>query len=150
MKTSLASREVIADSIELVARGYSLDGLVAISGCDKTIPGTVMALARLDLPALMVYGGSIMPGEFEGRAVTIQDVFEAVGAYLTQARPGFVKARSQPALFLNQRGQRLTRQGCWKLLKRYAERANLTRRISPHTLRHSFATHLLDHGADIP
>jgi len=74
---------------------------------------------------------------------------EAAGAYLTQARPGFVKARSQPALFLNQRGQRLTRQGCWKLLKRYAERANLTRRISPHTLRHSFATHLLDHGADI-
>jgi integrase/recombinase XerD len=74
---------------------------------------------------------------------------EAAGAYLTQARPGFVKARSQAALFLNQRGQRLTRQGCWKLLKRYAERANLTRRISPHTLRHSFATHLLDHGADI-
>jgi integrase/recombinase XerD len=74
---------------------------------------------------------------------------EAAGAYLTQARPGFAKARSQPALFLNQRGQRLTRQGCWKLLKRYAERANLTRRISPHTLRHSFATHLLDHGADI-
>jgi len=74
---------------------------------------------------------------------------EAAGAYLTQARPGFVRARSQPALFLNQRGQRLTRQGCWKLLKRYAERANLTRRISPHTLRHSFATHLLDHGADI-
>jgi len=81
MRTSLVSREIIADSIELVARGYSLDGLVAISGCDKTIPGTVMALARLDLPALMVYGGSIMPGEFEGRAVTIQDVFEAVGAY---------------------------------------------------------------------
>jgi integrase/recombinase XerD len=74
---------------------------------------------------------------------------EAAGAYLTQARPRFVKARSQAALFLNQRGQRLTRQGCWKLLKRYAERAKLTRRISPHTLRHSFATHLLDHGADI-
>ncbi|MGZ4140998.1 MAG: site-specific tyrosine recombinase XerD [Actinomycetota bacterium] len=74
---------------------------------------------------------------------------DAIGAYLTQARPGFLKARTQPALFLNQRGQRLTRQGCWKLLKRYAERANLTRRISPHTLRHSFATHLIDHGADI-
>jgi integrase/recombinase XerD len=74
---------------------------------------------------------------------------ESVGAYLGQARPGFAKARSQAALFLNQRGQRLTRQGCWKLLKRYAERAKLTRRISPHTLRHSFATHLLDHGADI-
>lgn len=74
---------------------------------------------------------------------------EAIGAYITQARIGFLKARSQPALFLNQRGQRLTRQGCWKLLKRYAERAQLTRRISPHTLRHSFATHLIDHGADI-
>jgi dihydroxy-acid dehydratase len=64
MRTSLVSREIIADSIELVARGYLLDGLVAISGCDKTIPGTVMALARLDLPSLMIYGGSIMPGEF--------------------------------------------------------------------------------------
>ncbi|MDQ7821082.1 MAG: dihydroxy-acid dehydratase [Armatimonadota bacterium] len=81
MRTSLVSREVIADSIELVARGYSLDALVAISGCDKTIPGTVMALARLDLPAVMIYGGSILPGEVDGRAVTIQDVFEAVGAY---------------------------------------------------------------------
>lgn len=81
MRTSLVSREIIADSIELVARGYLLDGLVAVSGCDKTIPGTVMALARLDLPSLMIYGGSILPGEFEGRAVTIQDVFEAVGAY---------------------------------------------------------------------
>jgi len=81
MKTSLVSREVIADSIELVARGYSLDGLVAISGCDKTIPAAVMALARLDLPGLMLYGGSILPGQFRGRAVTIQDVFEAVGAY---------------------------------------------------------------------
>ncbi|HEU5298586.1 MAG TPA: dihydroxy-acid dehydratase [bacterium] len=81
MKTSLVSREVIADSIELVARGYLLDGLVAISGCDKTIPGTVMALARMDLPSLMLYGGSIMPGTFRGRPVTVQDVFEAVGAY---------------------------------------------------------------------
>src|SRR2546427_1079057 len=81
MRTSLVSREIIADSIELVARGYLLDGIVAISGCDKTIPGTVMALARLDLPSLMVYGGSIMPGEFEGRPVTIQDVFEAGCAY---------------------------------------------------------------------
>lgn len=81
MRTSLISRDLIADSIELVARGYLLDGLVAISGCDKTIPAAVMALARLDLPGLMFYGGSIMPGEFEGRSVTIQDVFEAVGAY---------------------------------------------------------------------
>lgn len=81
MKASLVSREVIADSIELVARGNMFDALVAISGCDKTIPGTVMALARLDLPGLMLYGGSIEPGRYEGRDVTIQDVFEAVGAH---------------------------------------------------------------------
>ena len=81
MKASLISREVVADSIELVVRGHSLDGLVAISGCDKTIPACVMALARLDVPGLMLYGGSIMPGRFEGRDVTIQDVFEAVGAH---------------------------------------------------------------------
>ena len=80
MKTSLISREVVADSIELSGRGYLFDGLVALSGCDKTIPGTVMALARLDRPALMLYGGSIMPGRHEGRDVTIQDVFEGVGA----------------------------------------------------------------------
>lgn len=80
MRTSLVSREVIADSIELVARGNLFDALVVISGCDKTIPGTVMALARLDIPGLMLYGGSIAPGQFEGRDVTIQDVFEAVGA----------------------------------------------------------------------
>ena len=80
MKASLVSREVIADSIELVARGHSFDAVVAISGCDKTIPGTLMALARLDLPSLMLYGGSIQPGRFQGRDVTIQDVFEAVGA----------------------------------------------------------------------
>ncbi len=81
MKTSLVSREVIADSIELVARGHLFDGVVAISGCDKTIPGCVMALARLDVPSLMLYGGSIAPGHFRGRDVTIQDVFEAVGAH---------------------------------------------------------------------
>jgi dihydroxy-acid dehydratase len=81
MKTSLVSREVIADSIELVARGHLFDGVIALSGCDKTIPGTVMALARLDLPSLMLYGGSIRPGTFEGREVTILDVFEAVGAH---------------------------------------------------------------------
>ena len=81
MKASLISREVIADSIELVARGNQFDGLIALSGCDKTIPGTVMALARMDIPGLMLYGGSIAPGNFEGRDVTIQDVFEAVGAY---------------------------------------------------------------------
>ena len=81
MKASLISREVIADSIELVVRGHHLDALVAISGCDKTIPASVMALARLDVPGLMLYGGSIMPGRFEGRDVTIGDVFEAVGAH---------------------------------------------------------------------
>ena len=81
MKTSLVSREVIADSIELVVRGHLFDAVVALSGCDKTIPGTIMALARLDLPSLMLYGGSIMPGLFEGRDVTIQEVFEAVGAH---------------------------------------------------------------------
>lgn len=80
MKASLISREVVADSIELVVRGHLFDGVVALSGCDKTIPGTVMALIRLDLPSLMLYGGSIDPGTFDGRDVTIQDVFEAVGA----------------------------------------------------------------------
>src|SRR5207344_203550 len=81
MRTSLVSREVIADSIELVARGHMFDGVVALSGCDKTIPGTVMALARLNLPSVMLYGGSIMPGHFQGHDVTIQDVFEAVGKH---------------------------------------------------------------------
>ncbi|HVB34116.1 MAG TPA: dihydroxy-acid dehydratase [Patescibacteria group bacterium] len=80
MKASLISREVIADSIELVVRGHQFDAVVALSGCDKTIPGTLMALARLDLPSLMLYGGSIQPGRFQGHDVTIQDVFEAVGA----------------------------------------------------------------------
>jgi dihydroxy-acid dehydratase len=81
MKASLVSREVVADSIELVARGHLFDALVAISGCDKTIPGTVMALSRLNIPGLMLYGGSIAFGEYRGRHLTIQDVFEAVGAF---------------------------------------------------------------------
>src|SRR5205823_1181946 len=80
MKASLVSREVVADSIELVVRGHPIDGLVAISGCDKTIPAAIMALARLDRPGLMLYGGSIAPGRWRGKDVTIQDVFEAVGA----------------------------------------------------------------------
>ncbi len=80
MRASLVSREVVADSIELVGLGYMLDGVVALSGCDKTIPGTVMALARLGRPGLMLYGGSILPGSHDGRPVSIQDVFEAVGA----------------------------------------------------------------------
>ncbi len=83
MKASLISREVIADSIELVARGHLFDAVVALSGCDKTIPGTVMALARLNRPSLMLYGGSIMPGTFQGHDVSIQDVFEAVGKHAT-------------------------------------------------------------------
>jgi dihydroxy-acid dehydratase len=80
MRASLVSREVVADSIELMALGYHFDGVVALSGCDKTIPGTVMALARLDIPGVMLYGGSIAPGRLDGRDLTIQDVFEAVGA----------------------------------------------------------------------
>jgi dihydroxy-acid dehydratase len=81
MKTSLVSREIIADSIELVARGHFFDAVIALSGCDKTIPGTVMALARLNVPAVMLYGGSIPPGRFKDHDVTIQEVFEAVGAH---------------------------------------------------------------------
>jgi dihydroxy-acid dehydratase len=81
MKASLVSREVIADSIELAARGYQFDALVALSGCDKTIPGSVMALARLDIPAVMLYGGSIAPGHWRGHDVTVQEVFEAIGAH---------------------------------------------------------------------
>ena len=80
MRASLVSREVIADSIELAALGALVDGVVALSGCDKTIPGTVMALARIDVPGLMLYGGSIMPGRFKGKDVTIMEVFEGVGA----------------------------------------------------------------------
>ncbi|HXQ27373.1 MAG TPA: dihydroxy-acid dehydratase [Candidatus Acidoferrales bacterium] len=83
MKGSLVSREVIADSIELFVRSHAFDAVVAICGCDKTIPGTVMALARLNLPSLSLYGGSIMPGHYHGHDVTIQDVFEAPGAYAT-------------------------------------------------------------------
>ena len=81
MRASLVSRELIADSIELVASAHAFDALVTISGCDKTIPGTVMALARLDIPGLMLYGGSIRPGHYRGQDVTIQQVFEAVGQY---------------------------------------------------------------------
>jgi dihydroxy-acid dehydratase len=81
MKMSLVSREVIADSIELVARGNQFDGIVALVGCDKTIPGAIMALARLNIPGLVLYGGSIAPGSFHGHDVTIQDVYEAVGAH---------------------------------------------------------------------
>jgi dihydroxy-acid dehydratase len=80
MRASLVSREVIADSIELAARGHCFDGLVCLVGCDKTIPAALMALARVDVPGLVLYNGSIAPGRFRGRDVTVQDVFEAVGA----------------------------------------------------------------------
>jgi dihydroxy-acid dehydratase len=90
MRASLVSREVIADSIELVTRGNLFDALVVLVGCDKTIPGGVMALARLNIPGLILYGGSIAPGQFEGHSVTIQDVFEAVG---THARGAMTDAR---------------------------------------------------------
>src|SRR6202048_3885101 len=81
MKASLVSREVIADSIELVARGYGFDAIVALVACDKTIPAAGMALLRLDIPGLVLYGGSILPGRHKGKDITIQDVFEAIGAH---------------------------------------------------------------------
>src|ERR1700681_2185763 len=90
MRASLVSREVIADSIELVTRGNLFDALIVLVGCDKTIPGGVMALARLNIPGLILYGGSIAPGQFEGHAVTIQDVYEAIGSH---ARGGMSDAR---------------------------------------------------------
>src|SRR5580693_8115922 len=80
MKASLVSRDIIADSIELVARGHMFDGLVALVACDKTIPGAAMALLRLNIPSMVLYGGSILPGHYKGRDLTIQDVYEAVGA----------------------------------------------------------------------
>jgi dihydroxy-acid dehydratase len=81
MKASLISREMIADSIELVARANYLDGVIALAACDKTMPGTIMALIRLNVPSLMLYGGSIAPGNYRGKDVTLQDVYEAIGAY---------------------------------------------------------------------
>src|SRR5690349_17454587 len=80
MKTSLVSREVIADSIELVARGHMFDGIVALVACDKTIPGAGMALLRLNVPGVVLYGGTIMPGRYKDRDISIMEVFEAVGA----------------------------------------------------------------------
>ncbi len=81
MKASLVSREIIADSVELMVLGEAFDGLVAIAGCDKSLPGMVLAIARLNVPAIFLYGGTILPGRYDGRDVTIQDVYEAVGAY---------------------------------------------------------------------
>jgi dihydroxy-acid dehydratase len=81
MKSSLVSREVIADSVELTIRGHSYDALVGMAGCDKSLPGMMMAMCRLNVPSIFIYGGSILPGTFRGRPVTVQDVFEAVGRY---------------------------------------------------------------------
>jgi len=81
MKSSLVSREVIADSVELTMRGHCYDGLVAVAGCDKSLPGMMMAIARLNVPSVFMYGGSILPGKFKGKDVTVQDVFEAVGQH---------------------------------------------------------------------
>src|SRR5947209_2293100 len=81
MKASLVSREVIADSIELVGRGHMFDAIIALVGCDKTIPGAAMALVRLNVPSILLYGGSIAPGRFKGRDVTVGDVYEAIGAH---------------------------------------------------------------------
>src|SRR5690242_15222854 len=80
MKASLVSREVIADSVELTARGYLFDAVVALGACDKTLPGLAMALARLDIPCILLYGGTIMPGRYRGRDVDILSVYEAIGA----------------------------------------------------------------------
>src|SRR5690606_34936798 len=81
MKASLVSREIIADSIELTVRGHCYDALVGIAGCDKTLPGMMMAMLRLDVASVFLYGGSIMPGKFRGKDVSVLDVFEAVGAH---------------------------------------------------------------------
>src|SRR5580700_5854450 len=81
MKASLASREVIADSVELTMRGHCYDALVGLAGCDKSLPGMMMAMCRLNVPSIFIYGGSILPGTFKGKPVTVQDVFEAVGKH---------------------------------------------------------------------
>ena len=81
MKASLVSREVIADSIETVTFGESMDGLIVVAGCDKNMPGSLMAMARLNVPSLFVYGGAILPGHFKGQDVNIQDMYEAVGSH---------------------------------------------------------------------
>src|ERR1700681_1605259 len=81
MNASLPSREVIADSVELTIRGHAYDALVGLAGCDKSLPGMMMAMCRLNVPAIFIYGGSILPGTFKGQPVTVQDVFEAVGKH---------------------------------------------------------------------
>src|SRR5579863_7439006 len=81
MKSSLVSRDVIADSVELTMRGHAYDALVGLAGCDKSLPGMMMAMIRLNVPSIFIYGGSILPGKFRGRDVVVQDLFEAVGLH---------------------------------------------------------------------
>ena len=90
MKASLVSREVIADSVELTVRGHCYDALVGLAGCDKSLPGMMMAMLRLNIPSVFMYGGSILPGRFRGKDVTVQDLFEAVGA-LSAWQRGFLR-----------------------------------------------------------
>src|SRR5437870_2296353 len=87
MKSSLVSREVIADSVELTMRGHSYDALVGLAGCDKSLPGMMMAMLRLNVPSVFLYGGSIMPGRYQGRDVTVVDVFEGVGQHSAGKMP---------------------------------------------------------------
>ena len=107
MKSSLPSREVIADSVELTMRGHAYDALVGLAGCDKSLPGMMMAMCRLNVPSIFIYGGSILPGTFKGRPVTVQDVFEAVGKHSVGAdvgcRSGHARAACLPV------GRRLRR-----------------------------------------
>src|SRR3546814_1765635 len=81
MKSSLVSRDLIADSVELTMRGHCYDALVGLAGCDKSLPGMMMAMVRLNVPSVFMYGGSILPGRLKGKDITVQDVFEAVGAH---------------------------------------------------------------------
>ncbi|MBI4729363.1 MAG: site-specific tyrosine recombinase XerD [Acidobacteria bacterium] len=146
-----------AEEVEELLAAVPADGIAA--GRDRAILETLYAaglriseLTGLDVDDTDLDDATIRclgKGSKERVVPVGRAAVEALRAYLTQARPSLTKGRPEPALFLNARGRRLTRQGCWKLLKKYASRANLTRRISPHTLRHSFATHLLDGGADI-
>src|SRR5271165_4543292 len=87
MKSSLVSREVIADSVELTMRGHGYDALIGVAGCDKSLPGMMMVMCRLNVPAIFIYGGSILPGTFKGRPVTVQDVYEAVGKHSVGEMP---------------------------------------------------------------
>jgi integrase/recombinase XerD len=119
----------------LYAAGLRISELTALDVDDVDLDSrTVRCLGKGDKERVVPFGRAAV---------------DALRAYLVQARPAMVRGRAEPGLFLNTRGRRLTRQGCWKLLKKYAKRADLRRRISPHTLRHSFATHLLDGGADV-